>query len=199
MGNNPIRYIDPRGDTIIILNAQNSVGGLGHAATLIGNDSDGYKLYSKNGTASSRSKNGGEGVTSSSGEGTDNDEGVYFKSLEEFASSSYNLDDEGNQYYTRGYMIPTDKATDAKAIKGSEGQLDKDYNVASATCVDVCSDGLKSAGLDPGYESVTTSAGVGAPGVTSKQLSPVPNKRYDSIVKNNSGGTVIDDRLKRKK
>lgn len=201
MGNNPLRYIDPKGDTIIVLNAQNAVAGAGHAAVLVGNDKDGYKLYSKNGTASSRSSsNDGEGVTSSSGESTDDDEGVPFKSLEEFANSSFNKDEGGNQYYTRGYMIPTDGATDQKAMEGAQSQLDKDYNVVSANCVDVCSDGLKNAGLNPGYERVSISGGTGAPGVVdNKYLSPIPNRRYDNIVKNNPGGTDVTSRIKPKK
>ena len=101
-------------------------------------------------------------------------------------------------------MVPTDESTDQKATEGAQKQLDQDYNVLSANCVDVCSDALKNAGLDPGYTKQTVvSAGTGAPGfvapTTSKILTPIPNIRYDNIVRNNPGGTDVSNILIRKK
>ena len=54
MGNNPITGIDPDGGDIIFLNDSKSVHGLGHAAVLIGNDKDGWRYLSMNGTSKNR-------------------------------------------------------------------------------------------------------------------------------------------------
>ena len=48
-GNNPIRYIDPDGRDIIILNRSYGAGGFGHNAILIGNDKTGWTYFSKDG------------------------------------------------------------------------------------------------------------------------------------------------------
>jgi RHS repeat-associated protein len=197
MGNNPLKYIDPLGDTVIVISAPESVAGAGHAAVLVGNDNDGYTLYSKNGTASSESSVEG-GVTSSSGEGDNDQKGVYVGSLEDFANSDLNKDEDGNAYYTQGYMLPSDSETDKKAVEGANSQLDKDYNVLSNNCVDVCSDALSNAGFDPGY-SIGTSSYISPGGIattkTTKTLSPIPNVRYQKIKENNKG-TDVSDRLR---
>ena len=44
---NPINAIDRRGEDIIYLNDSRAVGGLGHAAVLIGNDTDGWRYVDK--------------------------------------------------------------------------------------------------------------------------------------------------------
>jgi hypothetical protein len=48
--NNQIRAIDTDGIDIIILSAPKGASGAGHAAVPIGNNNDGWRLYSKNGT-----------------------------------------------------------------------------------------------------------------------------------------------------
>ncbi|WP_140487102.1 RHS repeat domain-containing protein [Flavobacterium sp. GSA192] len=50
MGNNPINAVDPDGGDIIYLNSSEAVFGFGHAAVLIGNDKDGWRYLSMNGT-----------------------------------------------------------------------------------------------------------------------------------------------------
>lgn len=198
MGNNPLKYIDPLGDTVIVLSAQEAVApGVGHAAVLVGNDNDGYSLYSKNGTAFSESSVDG-GVTSSSGEGGNDQKGIYVGSLEEFANGKFNKDEDGNPYYTQGYMLLSDSETDKNAVEGANSQLDKNYNVLSNNCVDVCSDALSISGFDPGY-STGTSSYISPGGIpttkTTKTLSPIPNVRYEKIKENNKG-TDVSDRLR---
>ncbi len=48
--NIPVNAIDPDGEDIIILYDSNSVFGIGHSAVLIGNDKDGWRYISMNGT-----------------------------------------------------------------------------------------------------------------------------------------------------
>ena len=97
-------------------------------------------------------------------------------------------------------VIPSDEKADQKLIQGAKGQLAKDYNVVDNNCVDVCSDALNKAGFNPGYETKVSSAGTGAPGyIDTKFLSPIPNQRYENIVKNNPGGTDITNKLRPKR
>ena len=48
-GNNPIKYTYPDGRDIILLNRSYGAFGFGHNAILIGNDTDGWIYYSKDG------------------------------------------------------------------------------------------------------------------------------------------------------
>ena len=46
-GNNPVKYTDPDGKKIVLLNRSYGAGGYGHNAVLIGDDKNGWILYSK--------------------------------------------------------------------------------------------------------------------------------------------------------
>ena len=46
---NPVKYVDPDGRDIILLNRESGAFGFGHNAILIGNDTDGWIYYSKDG------------------------------------------------------------------------------------------------------------------------------------------------------
>ncbi len=46
-GNNPIRYTDPDGSDVVVLNRSYGAGGFGHNAIMIGNDSFGWTFFSK--------------------------------------------------------------------------------------------------------------------------------------------------------
>lgn len=190
VANMPIKAIDPDGKDIVILNAENSVGGLGHAAVLIGNDVDGWYLYSKNGTYSS---------SGSSGESNKHPEnGIYFSSLEAFAKSSSNLDgNTGGGVYTRGFRISSSNEIDSKMKQAASEQVSSWYDVTgvvSGSCIDVAIDALRAGGFKDGSYTVTDGRGVEhdiAP-------SPVPNFAYEDIITQNKG-TVVDEEIRRPK
>ena len=183
--NNPIRFIDRDGmvpSDIIILNAQKVVGGLGHAAVLIGDDKHGWYLYSKNGTMGSSHSS----TEHSSGPSNIRPErGVYFSTLKDFANKENFNYDLADVEYTRAFRIKTTEEKDTKMKTAALKSVDSWYDVTglfSGSCIDVCSDALKAGGLDPGYV-------YDAPGSTDeKGLDAIPNKRYNIIVKNNPGG-----------
>ena len=47
--NNPLKYIDPDGRDVILLNNEDGAYGFGHNAVVVGNDDDGWIYYSYNG------------------------------------------------------------------------------------------------------------------------------------------------------
>ncbi|MDP3558338.1 MAG: RHS repeat-associated core domain-containing protein [Bacteroidota bacterium] len=176
--NSPIRIKDDDGRDIIILSAPKGAGGYGHAAVLIGNDKDGWKLYSKNGTLSS----GG-----SSGRSDKNPQiNVPFETLKEFGNTE-NFTEQGDIEYTSAFRITTDKATDEKMKRAAAKSVGSDYDVLNSSCIDVCSDALKAGGLDEGYKEVTTVNDPDFGSGTIKAKSRIPNERYEEIKNNNTG------------
>ncbi|MCB9361383.1 MAG: RHS repeat-associated core domain-containing protein [Flavobacteriales bacterium] len=165
VADNPIRNIDPTGKDVIVLSAPEGASGFGHAAVLVGNDKDGWKLYSKNGTTENGGFSGPSNVHSESG--------VYYESLQSFANSSANFYEEtGEVKYTGAFRITSDKETDAKMRKTAAAVVKSDYNLLKSSCIDVCTKTLISGGFDGGGGN------------------NVPNTRVKKIIKNNDGTDV---------
>jgi RHS repeat-associated protein len=176
VGNNPINSVDPDGRDIIVLNATSHVFGFGHAAVLIGNPKDGYRYYAKNGTY---------GSSGASGPSNKNPViGVPYKSLEDFYASNDNKEDGP---YDRAYELQTDKETDDRMAAAAEKAVKSDYEVLSQSCVDVASDALTQANKDPGHGYLFSP--VKRQSVAS--MPAAPNSRFNNIVKNNEGGSMI--------
>ena len=184
VGNMPTWAIDPDGRDIIIISAPSNVAGLGHAAVLIGNDKDGYRLYSDNGTDG---KIGSSGAASGG-----NESGIQFGSLKEFANSSSNFNEDGSVKYTAAVRIVTDKETDAKMREAAAESVGEDYNVFTNNCADACSDALEAGGLDPGYRSYESIDQEGNKIDRRLNPSPVPNVRFEDIKENNPTIDVSD-------
>ena len=109
---------------------------------LIGNKKGGYYFYCKNGTASSR----GSGPSGSSGYSIG-----HFASVEDFLKSDYNKNgDKSLGRYTRDVEFKTDKSTDDKMRAAALAAIKSFYNVVGTSCIDVASDALIKAKLDPG-------------------------------------------------
>jgi len=171
---NPVRLIDPDGKDIIVLSAHNHVGGLGHAAVLIGNDEKGWNLYSKNGTLGIS----GGSLRLIGPEDHDNDDnGVHFNSLTEFANSLSNFDTKeyGDVTYTSAYRITSDKDEDMK--QAASESVSSYYIFIGQSCIDVCSDALSAGGLNPGEKWFD-------------RRSVIPNIRYEQIKNYNKGDDV---------
>lgn len=181
--NSPIWVVDKDGEDIIVLSAPDAVGGLGHAAVLIGNDKEGWTLYSKNGTTGSI-----PGVASSGPANKHPQNGVYVGSLDNFALN-YNLSEKGEVEYKAAFRITTDKDTDAKMKEAAGKQVNKWYDVTgkcSGSCIDVASDALDAGGLEDGSEW----GNYGALGIPLKLASEIPNERYKVITEKNKGTDV---------
>ncbi len=187
VNNMPLWAIDPDGNDIIILSAPSGANGMGHAAVLIGNDKNGWKLYSKNGVGEHTSSNS----SGSKGASMNGDKGVYFKSLKDFANSEQNFHD-GKQYYTKGFRISSSNEIDTKMKTAALKQVNKNYDLDQASCIDVASDALWEGGFNPGVLERSLSDTY-----TTLQLDmpEIPNSRYN-VIKNKNAGVDISNSLK---
>ncbi|WP_158797336.1 RHS repeat-associated core domain-containing protein [Pedobacter sp. L105] len=177
VNNNPITSIDPDGRDLIVLSAPDHVGGLGHAAVLIGNEQTGYRYYSKNGTTDHYRAYGRSNDNPQAGT-------KIYASLNEFMASKENKK-EGS--YAKAYDIKTDEATDKKMEAAAKESVLSDYNVLEKSCIDVASDAARAGGLNPG-----TSIFYRSPNQDSRNyLTPLPNLRFDRIIENNPGGVLF--------
>ena len=158
MGNMPIVAVDPDGGDIIILMDREAVGGLGHSAVLIGNDVDGWKYFSKNGTEK------GYWFAPESGRAYgDNykpDRGTLYKGktvsdvirqVNENSNAKHNYD-----VYIR--VVTTDEQ-DEKAILAAYNEADTTkYSIFGSFCIEVPQEALKATEIDfkyKGYNNLT--------------------------------------------
>ena len=179
VNNMPLWAIDPDGNDIIVLSAPSGAHGYGHAAVLIGNDKDGWKLYSKNGVGEHTSSNS----SGSKGPSRNGDNGVYFKTLKDFANSKQNFHD-GKQYYTNGFRITSSKEVDSKMKAAALKQVNKDYCLVSASCIDVASDALWAGGFNPGIVNRSVDDTYST---LKDEMQKGPNARYYIMKRYNNG------------
>ncbi len=139
----PTVAIDPDGGDIIILGDSGAVGGLGHAAVLIGNDKDGWRYVSNNGTGSGaspwgKSRNADlgnipyDGVNGNDFRGT----GLTSKEVMVIVNSSNSKE---HHNYDKSIKIVTTSAEDEAAFEAATGQGErKTYGIVGpgASCID---------------------------------------------------------------
>jgi hypothetical protein len=184
--NNPIKFVDPDGRDIIVLNntkGANVMGmNFGHMAVLIGNDKAGWTYVSKDGRAQSTNPNdrGQDGTLLGGGKSTQTikNDGV-FKTLEGALGSDL------VKGFDQGFRIETSADQDAKATSVATESAKSDYNVITSNCADVATDALESTGKNGGTIDVAVEIG------TVVKTRPVaPNDRFDAIVYNNKGTKI---------
>lgn len=161
-------------DSIIILSAPDGALGLGHAAILIGNEKDGWLLYSKNG-----------GASGMFGRTKDPQKGYQVGTLAEFQTNG----DPSKNEYVEGYLLSCGYETDAQMAEAAVAQVSKYYLILGASCIDVATDALK-AGCFRGGEKTEECFVEGAP-ILVEWTTPMPNSSYQNIKNNNYGGKVI--------
>ena len=154
--NNPIRIIDPSGDSCAVLLAGNALGGIGHMAILIQNKDKQWELYSKNGDDDGDLK-----TFSGEERGTPDDQpcvdretyGVKsWGSVQEFLDdpdyNTVNHDGKGGTYYTEAYVLPTTQNQDDIIRDGMKKKLNEKYNVLTNNCSQAVTYSLRKAGVN---------------------------------------------------
>ena len=192
---NPVKYIDPDGDSVAILLAGNTLGGEGHMAILVQNEDGEWELWSKN----------GEGKSSSEAQSASDNDKPYnrtFRNVQDF------LDDQkanskghngcAEPYYTEAYLIPTTKEQDKK-IREKMATFMCSYHLLSDNCADAVRRSLKAAKIvtekDPmeGLSNTARAFAYCSPDVLfAKHLTEevIPVTIYRNIKEANPGGTV---------
>ena len=177
---NPIKYIDPSGENIVILIDPNGAHGLGHLAILIQTENGDWALWSKNGTNES---SGSSGTPSGDDKGTEK-----FDTPEEFLNSASNKNDNGEYKYTEGYYIKTSKIEDRAAEMAANTELTKNYNVLGSNCVALVQEALNAANKKDGYEFIVYSVyDMGINVFTNYVENKHPKEIYKKIKKQNKG------------
>ena len=155
---NPIRVVDPNGDSCAVLLAGDRLGGIGHMGILVQKKNDKgeirWFLYSKNGDDDGNLK-----MMFGEVQGTlDDQPGLYpdtkkeaeFESIEKFMESSFNTlkhDGEGDKYYTDYFVLPTTERQDIDIIDNMNKKLDQKYNFFFNNCSEAVVYALNKAGV----------------------------------------------------
>ena len=131
---NPIRVIDPNGDSCAILLASDAVCDFGHMAILVQKKNDKgemrWYLYSKNGEG--KGKFGGY-----------NEKEESFSSIEDFEKNY-----KKKNYYTHAYVLPTTPEQDEIIAETMKNELDKEYNLLGSNCSQAVNNSLIAAGVN---------------------------------------------------
>ena len=193
---NPIRIIDPNGDSCAVLLAGNRLKGLGHMGILVQRkNAKGqmrWFLYSKNGDDGAE----GEDILKrglSGTKGTSDDEGYGGENGEGFLSVQSFLDDEkentlkhdgsGGTYYTDAYVIPTIESQDDNIVDIMTSELNNKYNLILSNCSQSVRKSLKNSGVRvyPLNMEYLTSENILLDKV-------IPRSAFDCIIKSNKNG-----------
>ena len=141
---NPVNYIYPQGDTLVVLLAPDGAAGFGHMAILIQHEDNRYYLYSKNGD-----KDWGIFTSIAGDDDKSNDIGeLSWKSPETFIS------DGGHMFnYTEALIIPTTPIKDAVAKEQAVESISSTYNLFFSNCAQAVIQILDKAGIltEPNY------------------------------------------------
>ena len=135
---NPIKVIDPNGDSCAILLASEAVCDFGHMAILVQGDDNKWYLYSKNGE--------GKNISGSINLGRDNEHDNIngYSSVEEFMDK-YTVG--GEKYYTQNHVLPTTPEQDKIIAETMKTELKKEYNLFGSNCSQAVNNALIAAGV----------------------------------------------------
>lgn len=148
MGNLFPNAIDPDGRDVILLNDFNGAGYAGHLALLIGNDKDGWRYVSKEGTDYY--------VLGTVNLLTEENSKQKFDNLNEFLNSKYNEDHhkKGMRRYESGVVFKTTSKQDEKIFADAKKYASTWYDLSghfSTQCVQTAIYPLVENGLLPSY------------------------------------------------
>lgn len=161
------------GEDIIILFDTNAVLGLGHAGVLIGNDTDGWRYLSVNGTGGTFPKIMGSNINPDKGTSLE------MGSWQEVVAKYNNKGSHVSHNYDTFVRIECTPTEDAIAFEGAFKQATKlRYNAMSSSCIDV----VKSALWYLNRERGSHDRNLGS--IT------IPNSLDDYLINNNYGSYI---------
>ena len=181
--NNPVKYIDPDGRDVILLNRSwgaNQPGGpYGHNAVLIGDDKNGWMYYSKDGL-----------FTNSA---------IKFNTLQDFINYNNSMDTPVKLSYDRACRVKTSPDDDKKACKLAGNIYNRPYNVVETfnkdgttyaqNCADLSAD-IISSYSNLNIEKIKISKKIGD--FTLKSAITWPNAQFFNFYLSNKNAQMID-------
>jgi RHS repeat-associated protein len=190
--NNPVRFIDPKGEDVYVMIWATADGKIGHAAIAVDNyktvekkDADGNTVYDKDGNAVTEQVKDGTATyydlwpadEAGKGNATKDIDPAYHKNIVKVSDLMNNGYYEGKDNPADGILkITTDKATDDKVKTGLDAYADtkKPYNGETNNCTTYARSGAENAVGQklPGEEI--------SKGITAA----TPNQLYKSLVSN---------------
>jgi len=103
-----VKYTDPDGNDIVLLNQSPGPLGYNHAAALIGNDKNGWTYYSKDGKDTTNQK-------------------THFKTFGDFQKS------DASEKYTSGFRVKTTEEQDKAMQSYGDANYNKPYSVGAVS------------------------------------------------------------------
>ena len=188
--NNPLKYIDPNGDSIAVLNK--GTGNNQHIGLLIQNKDSKWDYYSVNGNnmyffGSGSSSGSSNGSSFFVGGKTTNDLGEKsYNSPVEYLNSS---DNKSEYSYKNAYVIPTSQKQDDIVKQTFITESNKNYNLATQNCATAVEKSLSEANLNADFR---IDKSINVP-IINNQIRvsittfPIPSILYDYIKTNNPG------------
>ena len=168
-GNTPVKYTDPDGRDIILLNRSWGAMGAGHNACIIGDDTNGWVYFSK--------------------EGLHENANTKFQTLQDFIDYNNSMDLDSKLSYDWAYRVETPHETDEKAQALGEEIYNRGYSLCETTdkngkikqnCADLAGDII-----GEGSDLIIKKGQV-------KVVKPftVPNSQFKSFIEDNKGSFI---------
>jgi len=135
--NAPTNMLDPDGDSVVVLFDSEGALGFGHMAILVGNEKDGWELFSKNGT------DDGKGVGPFADAQVGRSSKDFYGTLADFGKDS----DDQQTRYDKAIMIETTYIQDGKMKEVAKEEALKDYDKVKSNCAGMVVEALEAGGV----------------------------------------------------
>ena len=183
---NPIRVIDPNGDSCAVLLAGNTLWPVRHMAILVQKEDEKWYLYSKDGDddGSLKTVSGFElGTPDQVGNGP-------YSSVQDFLDNYRLNEDDEEPYYTEAYVLSTTSEQDKTIRETMTNELGKKYNLLRSNCAQAVNNSLKAAGINTNdNEYIIPFKDINYSNYMTDNI--IPCTMYSNIKKANRKGLII--------
>jgi len=178
-GMNPMKYVDPDGNDVILLNKSRGAAGNGHNAVLIGNDNYGWHYFSKDGIGSAAHNH------------------ATYKTLADFRAANMNSEERLNDY-DRGYWVKTSVSQDIDMVNAGFEYIGRDYSlseknkngIVKQNCADLVADIISAGGLKIEKPRNNDVKAYGVPVENIFGEITEPNTQFNNFMHDNKGESI---------
>ncbi|HQG41421.1 MAG TPA: RHS repeat-associated core domain-containing protein [Spirochaetota bacterium] len=178
-GLNPVKFVDPDGNDIILLNKSYGAAGNGHNGVLIGNDNYGWHYFSKDGIGSAAHNH------------------ATYKTLADFIVANMNSEERLNDY-DRGYRVETNVGQDIDMVNAGYEYIDRGYSFSEKNkngevkqnCADLAADIISAGGLKIEKPRNNDVKVYGVPAEDIFGEITEPNTQFNNFMRDNKGEAI---------